>query len=88
MKLKICIAIMVLALVALSVAGCNSQSYAADDKSKIHVGIVFDIGGKDDPLVQCRRLGRSQMRRDRQMAQRNRLRQAGDEYYPARHRTR
>ncbi|MBV9209741.1 MAG: BMP family ABC transporter substrate-binding protein [Acidobacteria bacterium] len=24
------------------------QSRAADDKSKIHVGIVFDIGGKDD----------------------------------------
>jgi len=48
MKLKICIAILVLALVALSVVGCHSQSYAADDKSKIHVGIVFDIGGKDD----------------------------------------
>jgi basic membrane protein A len=48
MKLKICIAILVLAVVALSVAGCNSQSYAADDKTKIHVGIVFDIGGKDD----------------------------------------
>jgi len=48
MKLKVFILIMVLALLALSVAGCHSQSYAADDKSKIHVGIVFDIGGKDD----------------------------------------
>ena len=27
---------------------CNRASYGADDKSKIHVGIVFDIGGKDD----------------------------------------
>jgi len=32
---------------ALLVSACNHQSYA-DDKSKIHVGIVFDIGGKDD----------------------------------------
>ena len=48
MKLKVFIAIIVFGLLALSVAGCHSQSYAADDKSKIHVGIVFDIGGKDD----------------------------------------
>src|SRR6185295_11072574 len=41
-------AIIVFGLLAVSVAGCHSQSYAADDKSKIHVGIVFDIGGKDD----------------------------------------
>src|SRR5437762_10999733 len=27
---------------------CQRQSYASDDKSKVHVGIVFDIGGKDD----------------------------------------
>lgn len=27
---------------------CNRASYGADDKSKIRVGIVFDIGGKDD----------------------------------------
>ncbi len=27
---------------------CSSQSYGAEDKSKIRVGIVFDIGGKDD----------------------------------------
>jgi basic membrane protein A len=38
---------MLLAL-ALFSAGCNRTSYSADDKSKIHVGIVFDIGGKDD----------------------------------------
>jgi len=32
----------------LAAAGCHPASYAADDKSKVHVGIVFDIGGKDD----------------------------------------
>src|SRR5216683_5978302 len=48
MKIKIMITGAVLCLLALSVAGCHRQTYAADDKSKIHVGIVFDIGGKDD----------------------------------------
>jgi basic membrane protein A len=33
---------------ALAAAACNRASYAVDDKSKVHVGIVFDIGGKDD----------------------------------------
>ncbi len=28
--------------------GCRQQSLGADDESKVHVGIVFDIGGKDD----------------------------------------
>jgi basic membrane protein A and related proteins len=32
---------------SLILSGCSSSS-AADDRSKIHVGIVFDIGGKDD----------------------------------------
>ena len=36
-----------LLLATLVLSGCGSSS-AADDKSKIHVGIVFDIGGKDD----------------------------------------
>ncbi|HYY41730.1 MAG TPA: hypothetical protein VE775_03295, partial [Pyrinomonadaceae bacterium] len=27
---------------------CNSGRASTDDKSKVHVGIVFDIGGKDD----------------------------------------
>src|ERR1044072_3909535 len=35
-------------LLALSGSGCRQQSRGADDKSKLHVGIVFDIGGKDD----------------------------------------
>jgi len=33
---------------ALLTTGCNTASYGEDDKSKVHVGIVFDIGGKDD----------------------------------------
>src|SRR4026207_1010701 len=37
----------VLCLVALLISGCGGSS-AAEDKSKIKVGIVFDIGGKDD----------------------------------------
>src|SRR3989442_14174171 len=44
-----------LSLILLFISGlvfigpaCNRAVYSADDKSKIHVGIVFDIGGKDD----------------------------------------
>lgn len=33
---------------AAVLAGCNRAGYAADDTSKVHVGIVFDLGGKDD----------------------------------------
>ena len=43
--------ILLASLCALSClgTGCNRQTQAAtDDKSKIHVGIVFDICGKDD----------------------------------------
>ena len=38
----------ILVLIAFAVAGCSHKGYAADDKSRVHVGIVFDIGGKDD----------------------------------------
>ncbi|MFN2516847.1 MAG: BMP family protein [Pyrinomonadaceae bacterium] len=38
----------VLCLFAIFGSACNRASYGADDKSKVHVGIVFDIGGKDD----------------------------------------
>ena len=34
--------------IVLSGAGCARHAYSADDPSRIHVGIVFDIGGKDD----------------------------------------
>ena len=33
---------------ALGAAGCRDLSYAAEEPGKIHVGIVFDSGGKDD----------------------------------------
>ena len=42
------IALLLLGALVLGGVACNRASYAADDKSKIHVGIVFDIGGKDD----------------------------------------
>src|SRR6185295_14200631 len=29
-------------------ASCARPAYSADDPSRIHVGIVYDIGGKDD----------------------------------------
>ncbi len=48
--MKVAVAVLLLALFALALFGsaCNTPGYGADDKSKIHVGIVFDIGGKDD----------------------------------------
>src|SRR5213083_1119682 len=48
--MKFRLAMALFALVSLIFAGqaCNRVSYGTDDKSKIHVGIVFDIGGKDD----------------------------------------
>src|SRR6185369_14155293 len=42
---------LILAFISLAfgLSSCSQQSYgAADDRSKIRVGIVFDIGGKDD----------------------------------------
>jgi len=48
MKFLICSMLLVLCLVAVFSSACNHSSYGADDKSKIRVGIVFDIGGKDD----------------------------------------
>ena len=48
MKTLICSTLAVLCLVAVFSSACNHSSYGADDNSKIRVGIVFDIGGKDD----------------------------------------
>src|SRR5512138_3419751 len=47
MKYKVLGLIVLLSLSVLVLTACN-RGYAADDRSKIHVGIVFDIGGKDD----------------------------------------
>jgi basic membrane protein A and related proteins len=48
MKYAVVCIILGLCLLALLASGCSSQSYGAEDKSKVRVGIVFDIGGKDD----------------------------------------
>ena len=48
MKYAVSFMVLILLLLAVFGSGCNRASYAADDPSKIHVGIVFDIGGKDD----------------------------------------
>ncbi|MBA2525906.1 MAG: BMP family ABC transporter substrate-binding protein [Pyrinomonadaceae bacterium] len=48
MKLYLLSLLLLVCLFALFASGCNREGYGADDKSKIRVGIVFDIGGKDD----------------------------------------
>jgi basic membrane protein A len=48
MKLYLLSLLLLVCLFALLASGCNREGYGADDKSKIRVGIVFDIGGKDD----------------------------------------
>ncbi|MFN2510098.1 MAG: BMP family protein [Pyrinomonadaceae bacterium] len=48
MKLYLLSLLLLVCLFALFASGCNSEGYGADDKSKVRVGIVFDIGGKDD----------------------------------------
>ena len=48
MKLKILLALFVVSALVVVASSCNPASYGADDKSKPHIGIVFDIGGKDD----------------------------------------
>src|SRR3979490_1510377 len=48
MKYFFWLTLVVLCLLAVFGSACNRASYGADDKSKIRVGIVFDIGGKDD----------------------------------------
>jgi len=48
MKSYLVFVLLSVCLFALFVSGCNREGYGADDKSKIRVGIVFDIGGKDD----------------------------------------
>ena len=47
MKYKLGTLAILICLLSL-VVSCNKQTTAAEDRSKIHVGIVFDIGGKDD----------------------------------------
>ncbi|HEX8747127.1 MAG TPA: hypothetical protein VF717_07990, partial [Pyrinomonadaceae bacterium] len=42
------VGLLCLLVVTLVSPACTTQSRERDDKSRIHVGIVFDIGGKDD----------------------------------------
>jgi basic membrane protein A and related proteins len=50
MKRSTCILCLLAGLILLSLiaSACSNQSYGSEDTSKIRVGIVFDIGGKDD----------------------------------------
>jgi basic membrane protein A and related proteins len=48
MKLLLWITLAAICAVAMFSSACNSESYGAADQGKIRVGIVFDIGGKDD----------------------------------------
>src|SRR6187399_2547102 len=48
MKIKVLLTLLLLASLIFAGQACNRATYGADDKSKIHVGIVFDTGGKDD----------------------------------------
>src|SRR5438874_13656914 len=48
MKLQIILSLLILASLVFAGQACNRATYEVDDKTKIHVGIVFDIGGKDD----------------------------------------
>jgi len=48
MKSKVLLSLLLLISLIFAGQACNRGSYGADDPSKIRVGIVFDIGGKDD----------------------------------------
>src|SRR3989475_10587693 len=48
MKINFWLALFVISLFVFDASSCNRASYGEDDKSKPHIGIVFDIGGKDD----------------------------------------
>ena len=48
MKINFWLALFIISLFVFVASSCNRASYGADDKSKPHIGIVFDIGGKDD----------------------------------------
>jgi len=89
MKYKALLALLLLSSLVLIGPACRPRaSYAADDKSKIHVGIVFDIGGKDDRSFMPP-LGPGEVRGNREVAERQGvLREAGPGHHPARCRAR
>lgn len=67
MQLKALIALTIIALLVFGSGACRRAGDGAEDPSKIRVGIVFDIGGKDDRSfnaaawvgVKCAETGRS-----------------------------
>jgi basic membrane protein A len=48
MKYRFCLLLVALCALVFSGPACTKQGRAAEDKSQVRVGIVFDIGGKDD----------------------------------------
>ena len=48
MKFKILLSLLVISALVFAGQACRTATYGADDPSKMRVGIVFDIGGKDD----------------------------------------
>ena len=48
MKVVLLSTLLALCLLAIFSSGCNTDSLGASEQGKIRVGIVFDIGGKDD----------------------------------------
>src|ERR1700758_3155021 len=48
MKFKVVLTLLLLSSLVFIGPACSRASYGADDRSKPHIGIVFDIGGKDD----------------------------------------
>jgi basic membrane protein A len=48
MRIRLLISAVLVCALALSGAACVDEGRSAEAKDKVHVGIVFDIGGKDD----------------------------------------
>src|SRR2546429_9419602 len=48
MNAKLLLILLLISCLLFVGPACNCGLYGSNDKSKIHVGIVFDIGGKDD----------------------------------------
>ncbi len=48
MKLNLPLTLLLLSALLFTGQACHRTGYGADDRSRVHVGIVFDIGGKDD----------------------------------------
>ena len=65
---------------------CRRVEYTDDDASKIHVGIVFDIGGKDDRSFNAAAWAGVKCAETGTLPTARRLRQAGARHRAARRR--